>query len=116
MDCGVFGGWPYLAYQYIQHEVNISTFNKPNDLLFQGGIESESDYPYCSGKGTCFPCVPSGWNKTRCGPPPLYCNETFNCANELVKSKFVKGLQVKSWIAIDKVRNNSKDVLLIIVL
>ena len=21
-DCGVFGGWPYLAYQYIQQAVN----------------------------------------------------------------------------------------------
>lgn len=22
MDCGVFGGWPYLAYEYIKNEVS----------------------------------------------------------------------------------------------
>ncbi|XP_019851717.1 PREDICTED: cysteine proteinase 15A-like isoform X2 [Amphimedon queenslandica] len=87
MDCGVFGGWPYLAYEYIKNE---------------GGIEREEDYPYCSGQGTCFPCVPSGWNKTRCGPPPLYCNDTFSCTHKLDKSKFVQGLSIKSWIAIQK--------------
>jgi cathepsin F len=40
-DCSVFGGWPYLAYQYIMES---------------GGIPTESSYPYCAGVGTCFPC------------------------------------------------------------
>jgi cathepsin F len=97
MDCGVFGGWPYLAYQYIQK---------------QGGIESESDYPYCSGMGTCYPCVPSGWNKTRCGPPPLYCNNTFSCSHRLDQNKFVEGLKIKSWIAIEKDENQMQAALL----
>lgn len=87
MDCGVFGGWPYLAYQYI---------------MKTGGLESESSYPYCSGMGTCFPCVPRGWNNTRCGPPPIYCNDTFSCSNKLNKNAFVPGLKVKSWIAVEK--------------
>lgn len=40
-DCSVFGGWPYLAYQYIMES---------------GGIPTEASYPYCSGVGTCYPC------------------------------------------------------------
>ena len=35
-DCGVFGGWPYLAYEYVKTE---------------GGIQTEEDYPYCCGLG-----------------------------------------------------------------
>ena len=31
-DCGVFGGWPYLAMQYI---------------IKAGGLATENDYPYC---------------------------------------------------------------------
>ena len=73
------------------------------DDSFQGGLESESSYPYCSGIGTCFPCVPRGWNNTRCGPPPTYCNDTFSCSNKLNKNEFVPGLKVKSWIAVEKV-------------
>ena len=33
-DCGVFGGWPYLAMQYV---------------IRVGGLPSEADYPYCLG-------------------------------------------------------------------
>ena len=74
-----------------------------NYLLVKGGIEKESDYPYCSGKGDCFPCVPKGWNNTRCGPPPTYCNNTFSCFNKVDKKNFVPGLKVKSWMAVSKV-------------
>ena len=35
-DCGVFGGWPFLAYEYIKKE---------------GGLQREEDYPYCCGLG-----------------------------------------------------------------
>ncbi len=53
-DCGVYGGWPYLAFEYIQSA---------------GGIESEADYSYCSGLNkACLPCSPPGYNKTECGP------------------------------------------------
>lgn len=86
-DCGVFGGWPYLAYQYIEKA---------------GGIESEANYPYCSGSGKCFPCVPPGYNKTRCGPAPSYCNKTQSCQAKMSTSKFVEGLKVKSWVAVAK--------------
>jgi hypothetical protein len=37
-DCGPFGGWPYLAYQYI---------------LNAGGLDSEANVPYCAGDGAC---------------------------------------------------------------
>jgi hypothetical protein len=60
-DCGVFGGWPYLAYQYVIHV---------------GGLNSEQAYPYCVGTGQCYPCMAPGFNKTLCGPPPSYCNHT----------------------------------------
>ena len=29
MDCGVFGGWPYLAYQYVQGVVRNSRYSVP---------------------------------------------------------------------------------------
>ena len=80
----------------------IVKFSVCNDS-FQGGLESESSYPYCSGMGTCFPCVPRGWNNTRCGPPPTYCDDTFSCSNKLNKNEFVPGLKVKRWIAVEKV-------------
>ena len=34
-DCSIFGGWPYIAYQFI---------------INSNGIPSEKDYPYCAGK------------------------------------------------------------------
>ncbi|XP_035679889.1 cysteine proteinase 1-like [Branchiostoma floridae] len=89
-DCGVFGGWPYLAFQYIKRV---------------GGIEKEEDYPYCSGlggeKGTCFPCPAPAYNASMCGPAVSYCNETESCGFRLDKSKFIPGLQVTDWAAID---------------
>ncbi|XP_065839389.1 cysteine proteinase 1-like [Oscarella lobularis] len=84
-DCGVFGGWPYLAYQYVKSV---------------GGIETEEDYAYCSGNGKCYPCPGKDYNKTRCGPPPLYCNKTQSCDVKLDKSKFVSGLEVADWVAV----------------
>lgn len=62
-DCGVFGGWPYLAYQYIMRT---------------GGLTSEATYPYCCGTGDCFPCQAQGYNKTRCGPPVPSCDPKQN--------------------------------------
>lgn len=41
-DCSVFGGWPYLAYQYV---------------MSSGGIPSEVTWPYCAGTGACYPCM-----------------------------------------------------------
>lgn len=86
-DCGVFGGWPYLAYQYV---------------MKTGGIEPETDYLYCSGYGNCYPCVPPGYNTTRCGPAPEYCNKTQGCDTKLNPSDFVPGLKVTSWVAVEK--------------
>lgn len=54
-DCGVFGGWPYLAYQYI---------------IEAGGVPSEETWPYCSGTGDCYPCMQGPISL--CGPPPYY--------------------------------------------
>ncbi|CAE8665709.1 unnamed protein product [Polarella glacialis] len=56
-DCGVFGGWPYLGYRYLQKA---------------GGIFSEADWPYWH-EGV-FPCMPVGYDKQMCGNhEDLYC-------------------------------------------
>ena len=54
-DCGVFGGWPFLAYQY---------------WIKAGGVRTEKQMPTCSGipygqPGACIPCMPKHYNK-RC--------------------------------------------------
>lgn len=56
-DCSVFGGWPYLAYQFV---------------ISAGGIPSEASWPYCSGTGDCYPCLQGPISM--CGPPPYYCD------------------------------------------
>jgi len=64
-DCGVFGGWPYLAYQY---------------LIKAGGVRADKEMPYCSGiqygqPGNCLPCMVKGYNKSLCGDhSDLFCN------------------------------------------
>ena len=74
-------------------------------VLVQGGVVSEQNYPYCSGFGKCFPCEAPGYNKTRCGPPAPYCLKNESCSARLNRSQFVPGLKLKSWVAIDKVKN-----------
>ncbi|XP_050405058.1 cathepsin L [Patella vulgata] len=86
-DCGVFGGWPFLAYEYVKR---------------QGGLESWNDYAYCSGTGKCFTCPAQGYNKTLCGPPVEYCQKNESCDAKLDKSKFVPGLKVDDWQAVDQ--------------
>ena len=45
-NCGAYGGWPYIAYSYIEKV---------------GGISSENDYPYCVGDKKCFhACLVAG--------------------------------------------------------
>lgn len=67
-DCAIFGGWPYLAMQYV---------------IKAGGLPTSEDYPYCFNTtgNTCNPCSPVGYNDTRCGPglePPM-CDGTIEC-------------------------------------
>ena len=84
-DCGVFGGWPYNAYQYI---------------IGAGGIPSEEDQPYCSGTGGCYACM-ANKNKTFCGPPPTYCNKTFN-PSVCPSSTWKAAATLKDWKAFGK--------------
>jgi len=80
-DCGVFGGYPCRAYQYI---------------IKAGGLMSEKDYSYCVGSGDCFPCSPPGYNETFCGPGPEYCNGTaWPCRAYPAKS----AVKISSWQA-----------------
>jgi cathepsin F len=66
-DCSIFGGWPYLAYQFV---------------MKTGGIPSEEQQPYCAGTGACMPCMAGPVDL--CGPPPYSCDRertTKVCAN-----------------------------------
>lgn len=83
-DCGVYGGWPYLAIQYVQNA---------------GGIEREEDYVYCSGVGKtpCEPCEAPGYNKTKCGPPIPYCALKDSCQAKINPEKFISNLKVVDW-------------------
>jgi len=83
-DCGVFGGWPYLAMQFV---------------INSGGLEPESNYPYCVGTGKCYPCPANGYNETRCGPPVSYCNATkYPC--QTVRTP--QAITIDSWTSIDQ--------------
>lgn len=62
-DCSVFGGWPYLAYDFIIKSKGLPTW--------------EQD-PYCVGTGDCYPCMQGP--VSLCGPPPFYCNETITAS------------------------------------
>ena len=54
-DCGIFGGWPYLAYDFV---INTK------------GIPTEEEYPYCCGSAQCYPCMKGP--SSLCGPPRKY--------------------------------------------
>lgn len=81
------------------------------NFLFKGGLSTWSDYPYCSGdtadkhhpEDNCMPCPAPGFNASLCGPPVPYCNMSQSCVAKLNKDKFVNGLQLSSWKAIDQV-------------
>jgi cathepsin F len=82
-DCGVYGGWPYLAFEFVKRV---------------GGIASERDYPYCVGTNKpCMPCEAPGYNKTKCGPPIPYCSLKDSCQAKLNASIFVPNLKVADW-------------------
>ena len=54
-DCGMFGGWPYRAMNYI---------------ISRNGIPSDTQYPYCCDCDLhgpkCYPCMSRGYNKVCC--------------------------------------------------
>lgn len=75
-DCSIYGGWPYLAYQF---------------AIKTGGVPSEEKYPYCAGTGNCMPCMNGPVDL--CGPPPYSCDRT---RDELCKS-FVPVASISDW-------------------
>lgn len=86
-DCGEFGGWPYLAFEY---------------YMKVGGVFSDKDFPYWH-QGM-MPCMPTGYNKTTCGNHnDLYCNASDTVGQRpgglcFQKSGFAASL--KGWNAI----------------
>ncbi len=83
----MYGGWPYLAFQYIKNA---------------GGMIAESNYSYCAGTGACSPCEGIGYNKTACGPPIPYCFLKDSCQAKFNKTQLVPNLNVVDWKAISK--------------
>jgi len=66
-------------------------------VLKAGGLPKETDYPYCVGDGSCFPCQAPGYNETLCGPPVEYCNATeFPCK----EGKVDIAVKIDDWKAI----------------
>lgn len=65
-DCGVYGGLPSLAYEFVMAE---------------GGMVKEKSVPYCAGGGPheCTPCMAPHYNQTLCGKVKQgYCNHDRN--------------------------------------
>uniref|UniRef100_A0A7S3V1U5 Peptidase C1A papain C-terminal domain-containing protein n=1 Tax=Aplanochytrium stocchinoi TaxID=215587 RepID=A0A7S3V1U5_9STRA len=96
-DCSEFGGWPYLAFEFLEKF---------------GGIYSDNDWPYCAGTldsktklPKCFPCMAKYYDKTSCGDhSDLYCNASTTlgqgpsglCRQTTERSKLFAA-KVKSW-------------------
>ncbi|XP_005106794.1 cathepsin L1 [Aplysia californica] len=90
--CGMHGGWPNAAYQYVKQA---------------GGINTDSDYPYCIGKQSgCTPCAPPRYNATVCGSgwpyPPGTCNKSQSCSVKINPKKFVADIKVKGYLYVPK--------------
>ena len=119
-DCGEFGGWPYLAFEYLMDaggpaaSVDLLVFGRASSPS-AGGLRSEADMPYCSvidyGKpGYCLPCMVDGYSVKICGDHtnddagiPLYCeaNTTLGQGPKgYCESKDGFAVEVASWKAI----------------
>ena len=89
--CGVFGGWPYLSYDWIKSV---------------GGLQTWESYPYCSGgegpEPTCYPCYATGANETLCGP------EVPNCSRHCQMDTSKAVATVDSW---QQVAGNMTDMM-----
>ena len=77
----MFGGWPWLAYEYV---------------IKAGGLQLDSDYPYCMLNETCWPCEAPGYNATICGPPQPYCKKSDSCHFDKSKA----AVQVATWASL----------------
>ena len=82
-DCSIFGGWPYLAYQY---------------LIQRGGIPSEQNLPYCAGTGECYPCMAGPVDL--CGPPPYSCDRE-RSVNVCSSTNLDPAATIADWGAVD---------------
>ena len=62
--CGIFGGGPSLAYQYV---------------INAGGLQTWEDYPYCMLDDQCTPCLAPGYSLDFCGAQPRHCKMEDSC-------------------------------------
>lgn len=92
-DCSIFGGWPYLAYQFV---------------MDTQGVPSEEDYPYCAGSGGCYPCMKGP--VSLCGPPPYpTCDKNFQECS-LPSSYDMLG-RISDWTAVARDESTIADTL-----
>jgi cathepsin F len=94
-DCGVFGGWPYLAFDYAKDA---------------GGVYQWEAWPYCvspprhSTLEQCWPCMADGYSKAYCGNhADFYCNASTTMGQGsagLCKSNNGAVVQVSGWDAV----------------
>lgn len=75
-DCSVFGGWPYLAYDFV---------------IDTGGVPTEEADPYCAGTGDCYPCMHGPVQY--CGPPPYFCDDD----RDAMCTETAKYATISSW-------------------
>lgn len=93
-DCGMFGGWPYLAFDYVKDA---------------GGVHAWEEWPYCvspprgSGLAQCWPCMAKGYSIQDCGNhASLYCDANTTMgqgAPGLCTSSSSAVAQVTGWLA-----------------
>ncbi|KNC78522.1 hypothetical protein SARC_09047 [Sphaeroforma arctica JP610] len=86
-DCGVFGGWPYKAYEF---------------TMAEGGIPADKDIPYCVGGFGCLPCMAKHYDKTMCGKhKDLICNKDRHVCDILEDKKKIAAT-VTDWFNVGK--------------
>lgn len=93
LDCGIFGGFPYQAFEFVKKE---------------GGIPYLDALPYCAGSapgtpGACTPCMAPHYDQTLCGNhKSMFCNHSRNvCDLEKLHPEDI-GAKVENWFQVSE--------------
>eukprot|EP01086_Lenisia_limosa_P006002 TRINITY_DN240_c0_g1_i3.p1 TRINITY_DN240_c0_g1~~TRINITY_DN240_c0_g1_i3.p1 ORF type:complete len:356 (-),score=66.36 TRINITY_DN240_c0_g1_i3:21-1088(-) len=85
-NCGMFGGYMYSAME---------------SVIQWGGLNTEKEFPYCSGDGSCYPCMPDNYNVTMCGKhDDLYCKPEETCTQ--MAAPFSASISSWDWLTTDE--------------
>ena len=66
------------------------------EVINAGGLELDSDYPYCMLTESCWPCPAPGYNASICGPAQPYCKKSDSCHFDPSKA----AVQIASWASL----------------